>query len=72
MIFHITDNGLLAPDVAIPFLECCINSGLGIHGPRRFWGRFCRLRLGHRKSGGLSALRLLDILDLLLFRQEQV
>lgn len=72
MIFHITDNGLLAPDVTIPFLECCINSGLGIHGPHWFRGRFCRLRLGHRKSGGLSALRLLDILDLLLLRQEQV
>ncbi|CUP84881.1 Uncharacterised protein [Enterocloster clostridioformis] len=68
VVIHITDNGLLAPNVAIPFLECCINSGLGIHGPRRF----CRLRLGHRKSGGLSALRLLDILDLLLLRQEQV
>ena len=72
MIFHVADNGLLAPDVAIPFLECCINSGLGIHGPRRFQDRFCRIRLGHRKSGGLSALRLLDILDLLLLRQEQV
>ncbi|MPM03601.1 hypothetical protein SDC9_49868 [bioreactor metagenome] len=54
---HITDNGVLTFNIAVPFLNGGVNVGLGDFAPFRF--RYDGLlRHGrHRESGGLFALR---------------
>jgi len=62
---HILENGPLALNISVPFLNGGVDVGLGRIALSRL------LRRRHRKSGGLFALRFVNFLYLFLLRREE-
>ena len=65
MFPHIPGNGPFTPGTAVPLQNGGVNVGLGRIA------FFRPLRRGHGKSGGLFALRFINLLYLFLLRREE-